>query len=222
MHTRRVLFAIGPRRFGTLFAVLAIALAILPSMALATKTDPNADHKVTVCHRTGSEAGGNQHNGYDAITVDIASSGYVKGGHPGHDQVGNGPGGDIIPAYDAFAKSGKDWVDFHFSGKNLDTVIRGQTGQSILDAGCNFKEESSPTPTPTESPLSETTPPSPTPEVTPTPSESPLSETTPPSHNPTPPTSTLADSSGTAPMVFGLLMALAALAQVGFMRLRRR
>lgn len=101
-----------------LLASVVLVVGVATS-ATATNTDPNEGHKVTICHRTGSATGGNQHNGYDIITVDIASSGYVQGGHTNHEQVGNGPGGDVIPAYDAWAKDGKEWVEFHFPGKNL-------------------------------------------------------------------------------------------------------
>lgn len=98
---------------------------------------------MTLCHRTGSAT-----NPYIQITVDIASSGYVKGGHTGHEQVGNGLGSDIIPPYIYTAKDGSV---FEFGGFGLDQVIGGATGAEILEAGCVV-------PTPTVTP----TPPPPT------------------------------------------------------------
>jgi hypothetical protein len=113
----------------------------LAAMAPAGATPPNPDHKVTLCHRTGSAT-----NPYIVITTDIASDGYVKGGHTGHDQVGNGLGGDIIPAYEYVAKNGDV---FDFPGKNLDTVIGGATGAEILANGCVIPGgETSPPPVP--------------------------------------------------------------------------
>lgn len=114
-------------------------LAAIP--AHATNTDPNADHKVTLCHRTGSAAGGELKNGYNEITVDIASSGLVKGGHTNHEQVGNGPGPDIIPAYEAFAKVKGQWEAFSYPGKGLDWVFEdGTTGAEFLANGCALNQ----------------------------------------------------------------------------------
>lgn len=115
-----------------LAASLTLAATVVATTA-ATNSDPNDGHKITLCHRTGSAD-----NPYVSVTVDIASSGFVQGGHTNHEQVGNGLGGDIIPAYEAFAKDGKEWVPFSYPGKNLDTIIGGVTGAEILAAGCQI------------------------------------------------------------------------------------
>ncbi len=89
--------SVGTRaRVSSLVGVLVCAAGTLS--ATAASASPPPEHKVTICHRTGSEAGGNMGNGYSLITVDVAS--ILRGaGHDGHAQVGNGPGGDIIPAF---------------------------------------------------------------------------------------------------------------------------
>jgi hypothetical protein len=94
-----------------------------PSAALATS---GADHMVTICHATNSDG-----NPYRLESVDIASTGELRGGHTGH----AGPlwnatlkerhiaWGDIVPAY--------SWGSFAFDGLNLTPA-----GQAILDASC--------------------------------------------------------------------------------------
>ena len=89
-----------------IFAIsTGLALALLGGVSTAQATAPRPTHQVTICHRTASADGGNQHNGYDKITVDIASVSEAEkvfngpAGHDSHDQQGNGPGGDIIPAF---------------------------------------------------------------------------------------------------------------------------
>ena len=105
---------------------LIILLAAIPISTLGAfgaagiaSASPPPDHKVTICHRTGSESGGNAHNGYSNITVDVAS---ILGseGHDSHDQVGNGPIGDIIPAF--------NYAGVAYPGKN--------GGQAAIDKGC--------------------------------------------------------------------------------------
>ena len=103
--------------------LLGVAL-LAPTSASATKPDPG--HKVTICHATNSDT-----NPYVEETVDIASSGYLQGGHDTH----GGPiwddtlkdlhiqWGDIIPpyTYGEFAYPGRNWTD---------------AGRAILEGGC--------------------------------------------------------------------------------------
>jgi LPXTG-motif cell wall-anchored protein len=136
------------KRFFAIIATMSLTSVFMVTgmgTAQATPTDPNADHKVTVCHRTASVSGGELKNGYNEITVDIASSGLVKGGHTGHEQVGNGPGPDIIPAYEAFAKVKGQWKPFSYKGLNLEYVlVDGTTGAEFLANGCQLNNPQEP------------------------------------------------------------------------------
>jgi hypothetical protein len=109
------------RRIARIIGVLLVAGGVFAGFASsAGATKPAPEHKVTLCHRTGSAT-----NPYIEVTVDIASSGYVKGGHNHHEQVGNGLGGDIIPAY--------TYGDFSYPGKGLDG-----DGAAILANHCRL------------------------------------------------------------------------------------
>ncbi len=133
-----------------LLAALALVALMGFGATAALATSGGGGHTaVTLCHRTGSVAGGNQHNGYDLITVDISSVASAKSarGHDGHDQVGNGPGGDIIPVFTYTAVHGPDaGQTFTYPGKNLDFVFaNGDTGAQVLAAGCTFSQPEGPT-----------------------------------------------------------------------------
>lgn len=105
-----------------LAGLLAATLVAGASPASATKPDP--EHKVTICHALPASAS----HPYNRITVDIASSGYVKGGHhrPGGD-IGDkhARGGDIIPPY--------QYGDFSYPGQNWTAK-----GQAIWENGCKI------------------------------------------------------------------------------------
>jgi hypothetical protein len=71
----------------------------------AQATKPAPSHKITLCHRTGSTAGGNLYNGYAFIAVDIASVANAMDvrGHDSHKQTRNGPGGNVTSSYSDLA-----------------------------------------------------------------------------------------------------------------------
>jgi hypothetical protein len=132
----------------TIIALAVGALALVGTATLAGSafaTQGGGGHTaVTLCHRTGSADGGNQHNGYDIITVDITSAGQAATakGHNTHEQVGNGPGPDIIPAYTYVDQNGNV---FNYPGKGLYFLFaNGQTGADVLAAGCQFGGEGPP------------------------------------------------------------------------------
>lgn len=97
-------------RTGLITAALTVALVASVGGA-ATATKPNPDHKVPVCHKVNGE--GELKNGWNSIVVDIASSGYVQGGHHGG-HPGNTPN-DIIPPYEYQMADGST---FNYPGQN--------------------------------------------------------------------------------------------------------
>jgi hypothetical protein len=108
-----------------LAATAALALAFSVAIpALATKPAPS--HKVTICHATPPDTAA---NGWVAITVDIASTGYKQSGHQDQHDA------DIIPAYNYRGV-------FVYNGKNLDTYFYGALGSDILANGCVSPSES--------------------------------------------------------------------------------
>lgn len=128
----------------TIIALAVGAFALVGTATLASSafaTQGGGGHTaVTLCHRTGSANGGNQHNGYDLISVDITSAGQAATakGHNAHEQVGNGPGPDIIPAYTYVDPDGSV---FNYTGKGLDFVFaNGETGAQFVADGCQFTE----------------------------------------------------------------------------------
>jgi LPXTG-motif cell wall-anchored protein len=122
-----------------LVGVVAMALAGFGA-SVAGATQPNPEHKVTLCHRTGS-----RHNPYVTISPDVAS--VLHGhGHDGH----NGPvfsadlpkhekWGDIIPPFDYGPGE-------QYAGKNWTSA-----GQAIWGNGCNGPGTTTTTCAPTSS-----------------------------------------------------------------------
>jgi hypothetical protein len=115
----------------TLAAVVAVVGTTLAAgLSPAAATMP-PDHKVTICHATHSVT-----NPYVEITVDIASSGYLRAGHADHTgPVPTSPDdlktfkadgvhwGDVIPAY--------TYGDFSYPGLNT-----SDAGLALLESGC--------------------------------------------------------------------------------------
>lgn len=117
--------------------------AALVAPAAAFATQPAPDHKVTICHRTNSDA-----NPYVVIDVDIASSGHLKGGHDTrHEGPIWAPGlkaqhvewGDIIPPY--------TYLEFSYPGQNWTAE-----GQAIRANGCAMPDTSEDPGEPAEDP----------------------------------------------------------------------
>ncbi len=202
------------RRLAWLGVVGLTAAALLAPSATAIAADPKTE--IIICHATGSQS-----HPYEVNSPSIDSNGYDDaGGHaaPAHQGPVWFPGitvawGDIIPPYD-FAPA-----NFHFPGYNWTAE-----GQAIFNNDCNIPAVATPTPTlaPTPTP---TLAPTPTPTLAPTP--------TPPAPTPTggvggatgtpapaatadptlPSTSTL-DGTGSGPASDGWRLILLALAGV--------
>ena len=182
---------------GLIFAS-GLFLALTGGTVLVASASAPPNHKVTICHATGSD-----HNPYVVLTPDIASAGYLQGGHNGHtgpiwvsgDQAAHINWGDIIPPY-TYVRA--DGTTFTYAGMNWTAE-----GQAIWANGCVLPGQ--PTPTPSTSPTPES---SPTALPTPTGGVAPATAT--------PSGGVLADT-GTAPtgQGFGLTLVLLGLLAMG-------
>jgi LPXTG-motif cell wall-anchored protein len=109
---------------------MAVAGLALAGVHAASATQPNPEHKVTICHAHPADS---LTGPWVSITVDVASVGYQHQGHQSeHD-------GDIIPPYQYTDVEGTTFI---FEGKG---------DQAILENGCAAIDVS-PTPTPTTPP----------------------------------------------------------------------
>ena len=132
------------KKINVSLGLAALILSVL-STAVSAQSDA-AGYHVTICHRTGSAT-----NPYIVISPDVEG---VINGHLGHEQTGNGLGGDIIPV---FVYHGVTY------SKNLGINIGGISGAQILANGCKVPPRG-PTPTPTVRPPGTPPPPAPVPE----------------------------------------------------------
>lgn len=175
-----------------LFATLAVLGLVLVWIGGRADATPKNTDNVTICHRTASASGGNQHNGYDLITVDPDS--IIKpNGHAFHEQQGNGPGGDIIPPFHYDFTTGH----VHHVG---DYPGRGDV--SLIATGCAAAVVTTTTEGPTSTTTASTSSTTSTVEQTTTSTEAPTTSTTAPSDSTTTTSSTVPGttvSSSTSP-----------------------
>lgn len=124
------------RWLASAIAGVAIIGATLVAAVAPAGATPSPGHKVTICHATDSAT-----NPYVEITVDIASSGYVKAGHADH----IGPVPTSQADVDQFKADGIHWGDvipaYHYDPTNFDYPgLNVPEGQFLLDNGCAIPE----------------------------------------------------------------------------------
>jgi hypothetical protein len=130
-------------------AALTLGLGGVLALAGPASATPPTGHKVLVCHATSGL--GELKNGYNSITVDIASAGYPdsegNNNHASHDGTqGNKVGPDIIGAYTYQPPTPTHGPNegvkpplFTFPGYNLGHVFSdGTTGAEFLVNGCQL------------------------------------------------------------------------------------
>ena len=145
MNTRTITLARASRMTLALAAAAALALsmAYFVKPVLATQPDPN--HKVTICHRTNSVT-----NPYVTITVDEASVDGAEGNDKGqgdHLLEHLGPVWDANTTYSP-PHNGDQWGDiippFYADGVTLtgySSLNWNAAGQALFENDCNFPGE---------------------------------------------------------------------------------
>jgi hypothetical protein len=172
-------------------AIIAMALG-----SVATATPPASEHKVTICHAAPPDTAA---QGWREIDVDIASSGYLRGGHQEEHDA------DIIPPY--------TYKDFSYPGKNWDAA-----GQAIYANGCAVPDPSAPPSDPPASDPPASDPPASDPPASDPPASTPPERSAPPVEGgppaitpvpniPLPPTDTAPISDTGSAISFGAILA---------------
>ena len=163
------------RTAGIAAATLGMGLLALPFAAGASATQPDPEHKVTICHRTNSVT-----NPYVVETVDEASVNSDSGDDHGQGDhhIHTGPVFDSGTEYPA-PHNGDQWGDiippFYADGVTpgyWDTLNWNEAGQAIFANDCNLVVASE---TPTDEPTTPTD--EPTDPVTETPTDNPTTPT---------------------------------------------
>jgi hypothetical protein len=97
-----------------LIVAIALSVGTVLALSLAASATAPPEHLVTICHATPPDTAA---QGYQSITVDVASIGYQQSGHQDQHDA------DIIPPY--------SYGEVSFAGKNWTSV-----GQAIWNNGC--------------------------------------------------------------------------------------
>jgi hypothetical protein len=136
-----------------LIVLSGLAVFAIASPVVANATQPDPDHKVTICHRTNAVT-----NPYRIITVDEAA----VDGEGGADHVGVHTGPLVVTEGEAqfFKDQGIKWGDivppFYADGsprpEGSATLNWDIEGQEIFELGCKLPVETTPSPTPTPEP----------------------------------------------------------------------
>lgn len=110
---------IGRLWWAVLAGVIAFTISLLVFGIIDAGAKPGPSHKVTICHAKPADTA---KNGWNLITVDVASVGYQKSGHQDQHDA------DIIPPW-----------SYTYEGETFSYPGKGD--QSILENGCEALPE---------------------------------------------------------------------------------